>query len=37
MLDDGRVRLEFNLDAADDGYKLRISSNCFLSLGKTML
>ncbi len=34
VLDDGRVRLEFNLDAADDA-KLRISSK-LLSLGKTM-
>jgi hypothetical protein len=34
VLDAGRVRLEFNLDAADDA-KLRISSK-LLSLGKTI-
>jgi hypothetical protein len=34
VLDGGRVRLEFNLDAADDA-KLRISSK-LLSLGKTI-
>lgn len=34
FLDGGRVRLEFNLDAADDA-KLRISSK-LLSLGKTV-
>jgi hypothetical protein len=34
LLDAGRVRLEFNLDAADDA-KLRVSSK-LLSLGKTV-
>jgi hypothetical protein len=34
LLDEGRVRLEFNLDAADDA-KLHVSSK-LLSLGKTM-